>query len=114
MNFSSKENIYEYIEEFGCPDTFIHLGWGDMTSPMSKLHLSDNVKEAEILIETFLKVGLEKFIFLGSVNEYGSLVGRLSEEMKPKGRLINYAKGKIKVAQHGFKIADYFGKLFIQ
>ena len=47
------------------------------------------------------------------MNEYGSLVGRLSEEMKPKGRLINYAKGKIKVAQHGFKIADYFGKLFI-
>ena len=113
MNFFSKENIYEYIEKFGCPDIFIHLGWGGMTSPMSELHLSDNVKEAAILIDSFFKGGLEKFIFLGSMNEYGSLVGQLSEEMKPKGRLVNYAKGKIKVAQHGFKIADYFGKQFI-
>ena len=86
MNFSSKADINKYIEKFGCPDTFIHLGWGDMTSSMSSLHLSGNVLEGKNLIETFFRSGLDKFIFIGSMNEYGSLVGPLSEDMKPKGR----------------------------
>ena len=113
MDYSSKDNINTYIQEFGCPYSFIHLGWGDMTSPMSGLHLTDNVRDAKILIDTFYLAGLKKFIFIGSMNEYGARVGSLSENMKPAGRLINYAKGKIQVAQHGFSMADYFGKQFI-
>ena len=113
MDFSSKKNITRHIENFGCPDIFIHLGWGNMESPMSTHHLTDNVKEAEILIDSFYSSGIEKFVFLGSMNEYGARVGPLSEDMEPKGRLTNYAKGKIKVAKFGFSRSAYFGRKFI-
>jgi len=113
LDYSSRKKIEKYIGRFGRPDIFIHLGWGDMTSPMSKLHLTGNVKEAEILIETFYSAGLEKFIFIGSMNEYGARVGPLKEGMEPIGRLIHYAKGKIRVANYGFSRAQFFNKQFI-
>ena len=96
-----------------CPDSFIHLGWGDMTIPMSKLHLTDNITEAKILIETLFEAGLKEFVFIGSMNEYGARVGALSEEMEPQGRLINYAKGKIEVAKYGFDMSKKFNSHFI-
>ena len=52
MDYSSKDNINTYIQEFGCPYSFIHLGWGDMTSPMSGLHLTDNVRDAKNAIDS--------------------------------------------------------------
>ena len=113
MDFSSKKNITRHIENFGCPDIFIHLGWGNMESPMSTHHLTDNVKEAEILIDSFYSAGIEKFIFIGSMNEYGARLGSLSEDMKPKGRLTNYAKGKIQVADYGYNRSKFYNKIFI-
>ena len=113
MDFSSRENINKQIEKFGCPDIFIHLGWGDMESPMSTRHLTDNVNEAEILIDSFYSAGIEKFIFIGSMNEYGARLGSLSEDMKPKGRLTNYAKGKIQVADYGYNRSKFYNKIFI-
>ena len=56
---------------------------------------------------------VEKFIFIGSMNEYGSRVGLLSEDMEPLGKLIDYAQAKIKVAKHGFKMANSYNKIFI-
>ena len=113
MDFSSRENINKQIEKFGCPDIFIHLGWGDMESPMSTRHLTDNVKEAEILMDSFYSAGIEKFIFIGSMNEYGARLGSLAEDMKPKGRLTNYAKGKIQVSDYGFNKSEFYNKVFI-
>ena len=113
MDFSSRSNIYKIIDIYGCPDIFIHLGWGDMESPMSTLHLTDNVNETEILIDTFYSAGLDKFVFIGSMNEYGARLGPLSEDMKPKGRITNYAKGKIQVANYGFNKSKFYNKIFI-
>jgi len=113
VNYASKDNIKEFISKFRCPDSFIHLGWGDMTIPMSKLHLTDNITEAKILIETLFEAGLKEFVFIGSMNEYGARVGALSEEMEPQGRLINYAKGKIEVAKYGFDMSKKFNSHFI-
>ncbi|MDE2590345.1 MAG: NAD(P)-dependent oxidoreductase, partial [Patescibacteria group bacterium] len=59
------------------------------------------------------KSGLEKFIFLGSMNEYGDRIGPLYEEMKPMGWITNYAKGKIDVAKFGFEKAKEMDKKFI-
>ena len=84
-----------------------------MESPMSTHHLTGNVKEAEILIDSFYSAGIEKFIFIGSMNEYGARLGSLSEDMKPKGRLTNYAKGKIQVADYGFNKSKFYNKIFI-
>ena len=36
MNYHSEEEIKNEIKKYGCPDVFIHLGWGGMTAPMSK------------------------------------------------------------------------------
>ena len=77
-----------------------------MTNTMSPIHLTSNVTQGKTLIETLFASGLEKFIFIGSMNEYGSRVGLLSEDMEPLGKLIDYAQAKIKVAKHGFKICQ--------
>ena len=87
MDFSSRSNIYKIIDIYGCPDIFIHLGWGDMESPMSTLHLTDNVNETEILIDTFYSAGLDKFVFIGSMNEYGARLGPLSEDKRQNNKL---------------------------
>ena len=113
LDYSSSEEIKFFIERFGLPDVFIHLGWGAMTSTMSPVHLTSNLTEGEILIQTLFSSGLQKFIFIGSMNEYGSRTGMLSEDMKPIGKLIDYAKAKIKVSNYGFKMADFYKKSFI-
>lgn len=113
LSFSSENDIKDLIKRNGCPDIFIHLGWGGMKDSSSSIHLSNNLDDAKILIETLYLSGLEKFIFLGSVNEYGSRTGLLSEDMKPTGRLTDYAKAKIKVSEYGFERSKFFKKIFI-
>jgi UDP-glucuronate decarboxylase len=113
MDYSSRVSIQKKLQTLGCPDIFIHNGWGDMANPMSELHLINNVEEGETLIETLYSEGLGKFIFLGSMNEYGARLGSLSEDMEPKGRLTNYAKGKIEVAKFGLQRSVFFGRYFI-
>lgn len=113
LDFSSTEDMNNKIDTYGCPEIFVHLGWGDMTIPMSDFHLSGNVDNSNKLIKNFFLRGLKKFIFVGSMNEYGSRTGPLSEKMKPEGRLIHYAKGKLKVSQYGFETAAIHNKTFI-
>jgi len=113
MNYSLEDSIKEQIDKFGCPNIVIHAGWGGMTSPMSDHHLRENVCNGKILIDTLYSNGLEKFIFLGSVNEYGSRSGILQEDMQPVGSLITYAKGKTEVAKYGFEAARHYSKTFI-
>jgi len=113
IDFQSEKSIRNAIESIGLPDIFIHLGWGDITNPHSKMHLEDNVTRSKNLIEVLYNAGLDKFIFLGSMNEYGDRLGPLSEEMEPKGEITNYAKGKIEVASFGFEKAKEMNKKFI-
>ena len=55
----------------------------------------------------------KKYIFIGSMNEYGNRVGSLSEHHKPTGKLVNYAIGKLKVSEYGFQISKELNKVFI-
>lgn len=113
MDYLSETDIKRQVDLLGLPDIFIHLGWADMPKPESELHLSENVKAGKTLIDTLFKGGLKKFLFIGSMNEYGGRVGLLSENMEPQGRLTNYAKGKTKVAEFGFQSAKLYEKTFI-
>jgi nucleoside-diphosphate-sugar epimerase len=113
FDFKNKLDIQKIIETIGVPDIFIHLGWGSMDDPHSTLHLTTNVLQSQNLIDILYSSGLEKFIFLGSMNEYGEHVGSLSENLTPKGYLTNYAKGKINVANYGFKSSKLHNKIFI-
>ena len=64
LNFSSESDIKDLIKRNGCPEVFIHLGWGGMKDSTSSIHLSNNLDNAKTLIETLYSSGLEKFIFL--------------------------------------------------
>jgi len=113
LDFSNADDIRRNVELFGLPDTFIHLGWGAMTDPSSKIHLDENVGASKTLINTLFKAGLNKFIFLGSVNEYGGREGSLSEDMVSEGRLTAYAEGKTRVTSFGLEQASRYDKTFI-
>ncbi|OGZ01037.1 MAG: hypothetical protein A3B13_02505 [Candidatus Liptonbacteria bacterium RIFCSPLOWO2_01_FULL_45_15] len=113
MDFSREDDVRRNIDLFGLPDIFIHLGWGAMTEPSSQEHLATNVKAGETVIDTLFKAGLEKFVFLGSANEYGGRAGSLSEDMAPEGKLTAYAEGKTRVASFGFEQTAKYNKKFI-
>lgn len=113
LDYLDPEDIEDKVNRLGLPDIFIHLGWGDMTNPESPVHLKDNVQIGKNLIETLFKLGLKKFIFIGSVSQYGGRVGLLSEDMESQGRLTNYAKAKNEVERLGFQAAKKFGLIFI-
>lgn len=113
MDYSNKSDIKRKVDLWGLPDLFIHIGWGAMTDPEAALHLEENVVTGKALVGTLFESGLKKFVFLGTMNEYGARVGLLSENMKPEGRLTNYARGKAQVAEFGFQMAKHHRSTFI-
>jgi nucleoside-diphosphate-sugar epimerase len=113
MDFSKPSDIRRVMDQYGVPDVVYHLGWGGMTEPGSDVHLTTNVTDAQTLIDTVFQAGTKKFIFLGSVNEYGARHGLLREDMSHEDPRTNYAIGKTMVATHGFKKAEEFGRVFV-
>jgi len=113
LNFDSKGDIQKILDKNQIPDIFIHVGWGGMENPHSDEHIKSNVKISKNLIEMLFKAGLKKFIFLGSITEYGEISGCVSEEMPSQGTLSNYAKGKKEVSVYGFENAKITKKIFI-
>ena len=91
----------------------IHAGWGGMADPESQVHLGENVENSFKLMSTLYRLGLKKFIFLGSINEYGQRGGRLSEEMEPQGSLRNYELGKRQVGELGRHESEKWGAVYI-
>jgi nucleoside-diphosphate-sugar epimerase len=84
-----------------------------MTDPGSSEHLERNVSVSQTLIDTLFESGLSTFIFIGSINEYGSRSGCLTEDLPPEGRLTNYARGKAIVTSYGLEQSSRYGKTFI-
>lgn len=113
LDYLNEADIKGQIDRRGLPDVFIHMGWGAMADPESPFHLEKNVQAGKILIRTLFESGLSKFVFMGSMNEYGGRIGSLVETMKPEGRLTSYAKGKIQVAEFGFEAARRLKRTFI-
>jgi nucleoside-diphosphate-sugar epimerase len=113
LNFENKEDIQRILDENQIPDIFIHLGWGEMENPHSNEHMKSNITSSKNLIEVLFKAGLKKFIFLGSMTEYGNRSGSLLEEMPSQGTSANYARGKKKVAIFGFENAKITKNYFI-
>ena len=113
LDFLDAAQIQSQVRQFGLPDVFIHLAWGDMAQPETNRHLEENVKAGQTLIDTLYDAGLKKFIFIGSMTEYGGRLGALQEDMPPEGRLTNYALGKIKVTEHGYARAAELKRIFL-
>ncbi len=113
LNFLKIADLQKLISNNHIPDIFIHLGWDSMTDPSSKIHIHENVTMSKNLIDILYENGLKKFLFLGSMTEYGGLEGILSENMKPGNILTNYAKGKSIVGSYGIQQAKLKNKFFI-
>ena len=113
LPYSSKQKINKFIKKEGVPDYFIHCGWGNMDQPSSDYHIKENVKFSKNLIDCFFRSGLEKFVFIGTINEYGDNLGIVKENKKPKGKLRNYEKGKTIVGNYGKFISRKLNKKFI-
>lgn len=113
INFNSSDAIKNFINKKGIPDYFIHAGWGDMTIPNSTYHVKENVSNSKNLVTEFYKSGLKKFLFIGTINEYGNSQGCVKESSNPRGKLRRYEKGKILFGKIGKKISKKYNKIFI-
>ena len=112
-DFSDRKHIRATLMEHGVPDTFVHLGWGDVYQPHSAAHLTANLHNGINLVDEFFDNGTERFILIGSSSEYGERVGPLTEHLSPEGALNNYVKGKTALAKYGLRAADHRKRKFI-
>ncbi len=113
VNYSKPKEIYKALEKHGMPDSFVHLGWGNVYDVHDKCHITENVKNSMNLIDILYEKGLKRFISVGSVSEYGDRVGVLKETDAPLGFLNNYVKGKILISEYGLKAAKKANQIFI-
>ena len=105
LDYLDKEEIKILIQQIGIPDYFLHFGWGKMESPHSEYHIKENIHGARNLLQEFSKKGLKKFIFLGSINEYGKSFNKhpFKESQKKSYKLRNYERGKIKFSKYALE-----------
>jgi nucleoside-diphosphate-sugar epimerase len=112
-DFSDPNCIRDTIRKHGVPDTFIHLGWGNVYQPHAHEHLTSNLRNGMNLIDELFDKGVSRFVLIGSSSEYGARVGDLTEDLNSEGLVNNYIKGKTALAQYGIDSAERHGKKFI-
>ena len=114
LNYNDREQINLAVKKYGVPNTFVHLGWGNVYLPHHSDHISTNLQSGKNLINELYESGLERFILIGSSSEYGEKVGKLSEVVcNPDESINKYVKGKIILSNYGLEVAKKFNKSFI-
>lgn len=113
INYSNRDQIKLALEKYGVPDTFIHLGWGNVYEPHHECHINENVQDGINLIDELYKVGVQRILLIGSSSEYGDRTGSLQENYPPTGKVNNYVNGKIALCKYGLEAAEKFNRIFI-
>jgi len=114
LNYNDREQINLAVKKYGVPNTFVHLGWGNVYLPHHSDHISTNLQSGKNLIDELYDSGLERFILIGSSSEYGGKAGKLSEVVcNPDESINKYVKGKIILSNYGLEVAKKFNKSFI-
>lgn len=113
LDLDDPDSVRRLMDKAGAPASFLHLGWGGMTTPNADIHLDKNVEVGRILIRRLYDGGLQRFILIGSIDEYGDNTGLLREEMPTLGRLTRYAEGKRILCKIGFEKAERVGRAFV-
>jgi len=113
FDYSSKREITKAINRYGCPEIFIHLGWGDVYQPHNVSHITSTLEESKNLIDVLYLSGVKKIINIGSSSEYFDSTGALNEEIEIKSYQNNYVEGKMRLADYGFEQANLMNKIFI-
>jgi nucleoside-diphosphate-sugar epimerase len=113
LDLDDPDSVRRLMDKAGAPASFLHLGWGGMTTPNADIHLDKNVEVGRKLLRRLYDDGLQRFILIGSIDEYGDNTGLLREEMPALGRLTRYAEGKRILCKIGFEEAERVGRAFI-
>ncbi|MCW8899136.1 MAG: NAD(P)-dependent oxidoreductase [Gammaproteobacteria bacterium] len=113
VDFSNKQKIKEAVDQYGVPETFIHLGWGNVYEPHDESHLKENLEDGKNLIDQLYECGLKRFILIGSSSEYGDRTGLLKESFTSSGEVNNYVKGKVALSKYGLNAAKNLSRIFI-
>ena len=113
VNYSSEKSISKFIDKFGVPDLLIHSGWGKMSEPHLEYHIKENYENSKKLIDIFTNRGLKKFLFIGTINEYGNKKGSAKESDKASTKLRNYEKGKIKFSKYAMLLSKKNNFIYI-
>jgi len=77
------------------PDTFVHLGWGDLPD-YSAEKCQQNVNASLALVQLALAVGVKTILITGTCWEYGACEGPRSETDRP-AKLNLFAESKIQL-----------------
>jgi len=114
LNFSDNKSFTSAFKMYGVPNTFIHLGWGNVYDPHHKSHLNENLQDGKNIINNMYDNGVRRIIHIGSSSEYGERTGPLDEKfIESKGKINNYVKGKISLAKYGLEMAHKYNAVFI-
>ena len=75
--------------------TFIHFGWSNVTKPDSILHIKYNLYHFKKLYKICADSNINKFINIGSIDEYSNKSGIVNEGSKINIKFLNnYARAK--------------------
>lgn len=75
--------------------TFIHFGWSNVTKPDSILHIKYNLYHFKKLYKICADSNVNKFINIGSIDEYSNKSGIVNEGSKINIKFLNnYARAK--------------------
>jgi UDP-glucose 4-epimerase len=111
-DYSSKNHIRKCVSDYGCPDFFIHLGWGNVYLPHHESHINSSLMESKNLIDTLFDSGVKKFLSVGSSSEYFRSIGALDEKTEINNFQNNYVEGKILLSKYGLEQASKKDKVF--
>ena len=113
INFSKKDSISQALKKYGSPDTFIHLGWGNVYEPHNDCHVNQNLVDGQNLIDVLYTNGVKRIILIGSSSEYGDCEGSLEESSQSMGEVNNYVKGKTALSRYGVAKSKEIGRYFM-
>jgi nucleoside-diphosphate-sugar epimerase len=113
VDYSIRDQIRKVFEKHDVPETFIHLGWGNVYQPHHESHITSNLEESINLIDELYSCGLKRFLSIGSSSEYGDKTGLLQETYSATEGVNNYVLGKQMLAKHGLKAAEKLNRIFV-
>ena len=113
VDYSKRDQIRKVFETHDVPETFIHLGWGNVYEPHHESHITSNLEEGINLLDELYSCGVKRFLSIGSSSEYGDKTGLLQETYSATEGVNNYVIGKQRLAKYGLEAAEKLNRIFV-
>ena len=113
VDYSKRDQIRKVFETHDVPETFIHLGWGNVYETHHESHITSNLEESINLLDELYSCGVKRFLSIGSSSEYGDKTGLLQETYSATEGVNNYVIGKQRFAKYGLEAAEKLNRIFV-